>query len=175
MNWSYHVLPQRLIPATMARSRSNSSGSSASSDGSHKHSKRLQKAAVNLAAASVINKAQKLLGDSQGGRGDSSSSSRHSSHSHERSSLLGRLHRHSRESLKSSKRKSNPKIRATVWGGLTLLTVAFLVLFAGFFQSLPDAFIAWLGGVPSDPVAAALVILDRAPVIVSAGYPLRGD
>jgi hypothetical protein len=62
--------------------------------------------------------------------------------------------------------ESNPKVRRIVWGALTLLFVAALVLLVGFQGIFGDPFAEWLGVLPKDPMLAALVILDRAPVIV---------
>ena len=68
--------------------------------------------------------------------------------------------------------KSNPKVRAIVWGSLTVLFVATVILLVGFEDYFGDAFAPWLGKLPKDPHLAALAILDRAPVIVSFGTGL---
>ena len=60
----------------------------------------------------------------------------------------------------------NPKVRRIVRGALTLLFIAALVLLVGFQEIFGDPFAEWLGVLPKDPMLAALVILDRAPVIV---------
>ena len=61
---------------------------------------------------------------------------------------------------------SNLKVRATIWGLLTLLFVAALVLLVKFEKVFGDALGPYLGTLPSDPYLAALAILDKAPVIV---------
>jgi len=61
--------------------------------------------------------------------------------------------------------KSNPKVRGTIWGVLTLLFLVAVVLLVGFQGIFGDAFAEWLGVLPKDPTLAALAILDKAPVI----------
>lgn len=63
--------------------------------------------------------------------------------------------------------KSDPKVRAVVWGSLTVLFVVAIILLVGFEDLFGDAFAPWLGKLPKDPHLAALAILDKAPVIVS--------
>ena len=58
----------------------------------------------------------------------------------------------------------NPKVRGIVWGALTSLFLVALVLLVGFPGIFGDA--EWLGALPKDSMQAALVILDKAPVIV---------
>jgi len=58
------------------------------------------------------------------------------------------------------------KTRGAVWGGLTFVFVAALVLVLFFQHLLPGAFYPWLGLLPKDPSLAALRILDNAPIIV---------
>jgi len=62
--------------------------------------------------------------------------------------------------------KRNVKSQQIVWGGLILLFFAFLIPLV-FFPSLFSEVFPWLGYLPKDPDAAALVILKNAPVIVS--------
>lgn len=62
--------------------------------------------------------------------------------------------------------ESNPRVRGVVWGFLTLLFAAALVLLVGFEGLFGDTLSPWLGGLPKDPALAALAILDKAPVIV---------
>jgi membrane dipeptidase len=57
------------------------------------------------------------------------------------------------------------KARRVVWGLLTLLFIAAGVLLVGFAETLGDAWAPWVGKLPKDPMAAALTILDKAPVI----------
>ncbi|KAF8906470.1 membrane dipeptidase-domain-containing protein [Gymnopilus junonius] len=71
--------------------------------------------------------------------------------------------------------KSNPKVRATVWGSLTVLFVAAIILLVGFESLFGDAFAPWLGKLPKDPHLAALAILDKAPVIVHLPILVRGS
>lgn len=62
----------------------------------------------------------------------------------------------------------NTRVRSIVWGVLTLLTTAVLVVMLFFLDDLPDSLKSWAGGEPSDPMFAALSILDKSPIIVSA-------
>lgn len=87
----------------------------------------------------------------------------------ERSSLLGQFPSSRRSSKKTQ--GADPKVRAWVWGPLTVLFVAALVILLGFFHSLPTALILWLGELPRDPMLAALAILDKAPVLVRSFLP----
>jgi len=61
---------------------------------------------------------------------------------------------------------SNPKVRSTIWGLMTLLFVIALVLFLKFEKVFGDTLRPYLGTLPSDPYLAALEILNKAPVIV---------
>lgn len=62
-----------------------------------------------------------------------------------------------------------------VWGLLTLLFAAALILMLAFEDKVADTFGPWLGLLPRDPAAAALVILDNAPVIVRIyAFPFDG-
>ncbi|KDR75299.1 hypothetical protein GALMADRAFT_69280 [Galerina marginata CBS 339.88] len=79
----------------------------------------------------------------------------------ENSPLLANGH----EETAEHRRESNPKVRGIVWGSLTLLLLAALVLLVGFESSFGDAFAPWLGKLPKNPELAALAILDKAPVI----------
>jgi len=65
---------------------------------------------------------------------------------------------------------ANPKTRGTVWGLLTLAFIAALVVLIGFEHKLGDSFKAWLGILPKDPMRAAYMIMDKAPVIVSLSF-----
>ncbi|KAJ2916290.1 hypothetical protein MD484_g4099, partial [Candolleomyces efflorescens] len=60
---------------------------------------------------------------------------------------------------------ADPKKRGVVWGLLTLLFAAALVLMLGFEDKVADTFGPWLGLLPRDPALAAIYILDNAPVI----------
>lgn len=62
---------------------------------------------------------------------------------------------------------ANPKTRGIVWGLLTILFAATLVIILVFPQWLGQSFSPWMGLLPDDPALAALAILDRAPVLVS--------
>jgi membrane dipeptidase len=75
----------------------------------------------------------------------------------------------------NSARPSNLKVRATIWGLLTLLFVVALVLLVGFEKVFGDALAPYLGTLPSDPYLAALAILDKAPVIVGFTLLLPSD
>ncbi|KAL0072756.1 hypothetical protein AAF712_000519 [Marasmius tenuissimus] len=61
----------------------------------------------------------------------------------------------------------NSKPRVVVWSILTTLTLVALVVFLFFQDALPDSLklVPWIGGDVKDPMAAALAILDKAPVI----------
>ncbi|KAE9408614.1 hypothetical protein BT96DRAFT_953890 [Gymnopus androsaceus JB14] len=59
----------------------------------------------------------------------------------------------------------NTRVRSIVWGVLTLLTTAVLVVMLFFLDDLPDSLKSWAGGEPSDPMFAALSILDKSPII----------
>ncbi|TFK74545.1 hypothetical protein BDN72DRAFT_833025 [Pluteus cervinus] len=61
--------------------------------------------------------------------------------------------------------EANPRTRAVVWGILTLVFVSGLVVMLCFEDTVAELFQPWLGILPRDPKAAALMILDRAPVI----------
>jgi hypothetical protein len=61
----------------------------------------------------------------------------------------------------------NPKARLTVWTVLTLLFIFMLVILVGFQDILSDGIKSALGILPADPMKAAHIILDKAPVIVS--------
>ncbi|RDB24780.1 hypothetical protein Hypma_007998 [Hypsizygus marmoreus] len=61
--------------------------------------------------------------------------------------------------------EANSKTRGIIWGALTLIFIVGLVLLLFFQHLLVDSFYSWLGVLPRDPVLAALVILDKAPVI----------
>ncbi|KAF8160895.1 membrane dipeptidase-domain-containing protein [Crassisporium funariophilum] len=84
-------------------------------------------------------------------------------HSSETSPLLASGH--SQDAEDQTPRESNPKVRGVVWGALTVVFVTAIVLLVGFQRIFGDAFAPWLGILPSDPMLAALVILDQAPVI----------
>ena len=62
--------------------------------------------------------------------------------------------------------ESNQNVRRIVWGGLTFVFLAALVLLVGFQGIFGDSFAGWFGALPKDPMLAALAILDKAPVIV---------
>ncbi|KAJ3772979.1 membrane dipeptidase-domain-containing protein [Lentinula raphanica] len=61
----------------------------------------------------------------------------------------------------------NITVRSVIWGILTTLTVAALVLLLFFQDSLPDNVktLPWVGGEPKDSMIAALGILEKAPII----------
>jgi membrane dipeptidase len=89
-------------------------------------------------------------------------------HHAERAPLLSAGHDGSPRTAKPS----NPKVRATIWGLLTLLFVVALVLLVGFEKVFGDTLAPYLGTLPSDPYLAALAILDKAPVIVGFTFSL---
>lgn len=74
---------------------------------------------------------------------------------------------HDIEQQQNSSCDANPKKRGVVWGLLTLLFAAALILMLGFEDKVADTFGPWLGLLPHDPALAALYILDNAPIIVS--------
>ncbi|KAJ3800332.1 membrane dipeptidase-domain-containing protein [Lentinula aff. detonsa] len=61
----------------------------------------------------------------------------------------------------------NITVRSVVWGLLTTLTAAALVVLLFFQDHLPDNVktLPWVGGEPKDSMIAALAILEKAPVI----------
>ncbi|KAF5388764.1 hypothetical protein D9757_005636 [Collybiopsis confluens] len=61
----------------------------------------------------------------------------------------------------------NITVRSVVWGILTVLTTATLVVMLFFRDRLPDGvkLLPWVGGDPRDPTVAALAILDKSPII----------
>lgn len=67
------------------------------------------------------------------------------------------------------------KTRGIVWGTLTLLFVAALVLVLGFPNVIAESPLhPWLGLLPKDPMLAAMAILDNSPVIVR-GFSLLSN
>jgi membrane dipeptidase len=58
------------------------------------------------------------------------------------------------------------KTRGIVWGSLSFIFVAALVVLLFFQDLLRDSFYPWLGLLPGNTTLAALAILDNAPVIV---------
>lgn len=60
----------------------------------------------------------------------------------------------------------NTTIRSVVWGILTVLTIAILVIMLFFRDDLPDSLQSWVGGTVKDPMFAALSIMDKSPIIV---------
>ncbi|KAF8813712.1 hypothetical protein BYT27DRAFT_7220083 [Phlegmacium glaucopus] len=71
--------------------------------------------------------------------------------------------------------EANPKVRSIVWGVLSLLVLIALVLLLGFPGIFGDAIAERLGGLPKDPMRAALAILDKAPVIDDLPILMRGQ
>ncbi|GLB37324.1 putative metallo-dependent hydrolases superfamily, peptidase M19 family protein [Lyophyllum shimeji] len=66
---------------------------------------------------------------------------------------------------KATHSESNLRTRGIVWGALTILLFAGLVLFVGFQHVLEDRFYPLFGLLPKDPILAALAIMEKAPVI----------
>lgn len=66
--------------------------------------------------------------------------------------------------------RHNLLVRAIIWTLLTLLFIVGLVVVLIFQDKLPDSLYPWLGRLPKDPMAAALIIMDKAPVIVRSQY-----
>ncbi|KAG5646836.1 hypothetical protein DXG03_002213 [Asterophora parasitica] len=69
---------------------------------------------------------------------------------------------------KATQFESNPRTRGIIWGTLTVVFVAGLFLLLGFQHLLEDKLYPLFGGLPKDPLLAALAIMDKAPVIVGA-------
>ncbi|TEB37470.1 hypothetical protein FA13DRAFT_1752243 [Coprinellus micaceus] len=69
---------------------------------------------------------------------------------------------------------ADPKKRGIVWGALTALFAAALVLIFGFHDEFANTFGPLLGLVPTDPALAALFILDRAPYHLDLPILVRG-
>ncbi|KAJ8696688.1 hypothetical protein PTI98_006536 [Pleurotus ostreatus] len=83
----------------------------------------------------------------------------------ERTQLLGQGNQNGDGNDSNKETQPNSKTRAAVWGVLTLLFVIGLVPLLAFQDKLPEELFPWLGRLPSDPMLAALSILDKAPVI----------
>ncbi|TFK25566.1 dipeptidase [Coprinopsis marcescibilis] len=60
--------------------------------------------------------------------------------------------------------EANPRVRSIVWGTLMALFAIVLTLIL-VLEDFHDSVGPWFGAIPKDPVLAALVILDHAPVI----------
>ncbi|SRR5260221_1676544 len=67
----------------------------------------------------------------------------------------------------------NPKARMTVWTVLTVVFILMLVILLKFQDVLSDGIKSALGILPADPMNAAHVILDKAPVIVCPSNRFR--
>ncbi|PPQ98387.1 hypothetical protein CVT24_004066 [Panaeolus cyanescens] len=91
----------------------------------------------------------------------------------ERSPLLasgnGNGHHNDAES-QTAKDESNSKGRLIVGGLVALLFLLALILFVGFEDKLAPYIGPWIGTLPKDPLLAANIILDKAPVIVSQAF-----
>ncbi|KAF8070365.1 membrane dipeptidase-domain-containing protein [Lyophyllum atratum] len=170
----------------MTRSRSSSRGSHSSSDSSsssrstHERpwykfwsrsktdgsSKAARKAAQT---ASVLGLAQTVLSPS------STIMSSQTTPTESSSLLLGRRPQYREENgqAQATHCEADPKTRGIVWGVLTMLFVAGLVLLVGFQPLLEDKFYPLFGLLPKDPMLAALAILDKAPVIVNLPFLTR--
>ncbi|KAH8827962.1 membrane dipeptidase-domain-containing protein [Flagelloscypha sp. PMI_526] len=57
------------------------------------------------------------------------------------------------------------KTRAIIWSILTALFIAALVIALAYSNLIALAFYPWIGILPTDPMLAALAVLDKAPVI----------
>jgi len=98
-----------------------------------------------------------------------SSSTQHTNrNTNETSPLLNNGHRQDAEVHRPrDAQTSNPKARIVVWGTLTLVFLIMLVILLAFQDILGDGIKSILGIMPKDPMRAAFVILDKAPIIVS--------
>lgn len=67
--------------------------------------------------------------------------------------------------------KPDVKTRGVVWGTLSFIFIAALVILLFFQDLLRDSFYPWIGLLPGDETLAALAILDNAPVIVRLAVP----
>lgn len=85
----------------------------------------------------------------------------------ERTPLLNNANGHHDDDDREGYTTENTKARVIVWSVFTLLFAATLIILVGFEDKLADGIKAWLGILPNDPVKAASVILDKAPIIVS--------
>ncbi|KAJ7594692.1 membrane dipeptidase-domain-containing protein [Mycena floridula] len=135
----------------------SSRSSSRSSDSSHhRHHGVSVSAVAKLGVAKAIQGIQGLMAPTDHHRGDSD-------HEHsERSSLL---HGHLPHIGRHKKKKyADPRTRLWVWSIFTLCTLALLVVVLAFPGSLPPIVAGWLGFMPRDPMAAAMVVLHKAPV-----------
>ncbi|KAF9528504.1 membrane dipeptidase-domain-containing protein [Crepidotus variabilis] len=86
--------------------------------------------------------------------------------SNERSPLLNTNgHHEDDERTRGALSTRDPKSRIVVWSVLTLVFIAALVVLVGFEDKLGDSVKGWLGILPKNPTKAAIMILDKAPVI----------
>ncbi|KAF5386137.1 hypothetical protein D9615_002341 [Tricholomella constricta] len=163
-----------LTSSSMARSRSSSRSSNSSSDSSSSGSRykrpwykriwsrssKSDRSSKAVKAAGVIGLAQALL--------SSSATMSSQTTSTENSPLLAGprpYHDEDNGQVKATHCEANPRTRGIIWGILTVLFVAGLVLLVGFQHLLADRFYPLFGLLPKDPMLAALAILDKAPVI----------
>jgi hypothetical protein len=131
-------------------------------------------AARNVGTAVILALAQTFLSSSNMPASTTTSTSEAST---ETSPLLPGNHAngaHARDEVSSNWERSgfaptkveNMKTRGVIWGTLTAVFLAGLVVVMLFQHLLVDSFYPWLGLLPRDPMLAALAILDNAPVIV---------
>ncbi|KAF4598480.1 hypothetical protein EYR38_006882 [Pleurotus pulmonarius] len=147
----------------MPRQRSGSQSSSDSSSSGHGQSgtTRGSQAAARMTMAVILGVTQSVL-------------FRMNDDDNERTHLLGQGDQNGHDGTDGNKEtQPSSKTRAVVWGVLTLLFVIGLVPLLAFQNKLPEELFPWLGRLPSDPMLAALSILDKAPVIVRDGRPLN--
>lgn len=133
-------------------SSTNSSSSSGGRRGKHGHDGK---------GSGFLGFAQQFLPPNIAGRSNPTSPLSPTNGSHEASPLLSTGNH--REHLTHC--EADPKTRGVVWGVLTTVFVVTLLVLVNFPDWVGECFYPWLG-LPKDPMMAALVILDRAPVIV---------
>jgi hypothetical protein len=151
-----------------SRSRASSDASDRSK---HSRKHKLASASANFATAKLIQAAQSYIAGPDGHDERSPLLQQDHHHHHHHRPHLPHIHSsHSHHSHAPKQPPQDPRPRAFVWAALTVLTIITLVLLLPLQTILPDALRVWTGTLPSDPLRAALVILDRAPIIVSSNF-----
>ncbi|KAJ2931243.1 hypothetical protein H1R20_g5838, partial [Candolleomyces eurysporus] len=129
-------------------------------------SSRLSEAGKAASNALILGAAQAILPATSSSSDTSSTMPPANTRPSETSPLLSAQgNGHDIEQQQNSTCDANPKKRGVVWGLLTLLFAAALILMLGFEDKVADTIGPWLGLLPHDPALAALIILDHAPVI----------
>lgn len=152
-------------PSSHSKDNGNSTQQHASSSSNNNKSEALKAAGQSILLAA----AQRILPSTPMTTNNYSSNARTS----ETSPLIaggsnGNYHNDSES--QEARAESNSKSRMIVGGLVALLFLAALILFVGFEDKLAPYVGPWIGTLPKDPLLAANLILEKAPVIVS-GQP----